>query len=62
MAGIAMVGETPSLTQEFIEKCAREEFIEKCARLNSRTVPSLAPPPQAVQQHSKEGCPARVSS
>ena len=40
MAGVAMVGETLSLTQEFLEKCTGDEQA-------SCTVPSLAPPPQA---------------
>ena len=45
---VAAVGETPSLTLEFIEKWARDEQ-ESCI------VPSLASPPQAELQHSKEG-------
>ena len=53
MAGVAAVGDTPSLTWEFLEKCARDEQV-------SCTVPSLAPPPQAELQHSKESCPAWV--
>ena len=40
---VAVVGETPSLTRKFIEKWARDEQ-------ESLTVPSLAPPPQAVLQ------------
>ena len=40
---VAAVGETSSLTQELVEKCARDEQA-------SCTVPSLAPPPQAAQQ------------
>ena len=45
------VGETSSLIGESLGKCARDEQV-------SCTVPSLAPPPQAVPQGSKEGCPA----
>ena len=52
---IATLGETPSLTQESVRKCARDQQV-------SCIVPSLAPPPQAVPQHSKEGCPARVNT
>ena len=48
---VATVGETPSLTPECVEKWAIDEQ-------GSCTVPSLAPPPQAAQQSSKEGCPA----
>ena len=47
MAGCASVGGTPSLTEQFLEKC---------------TVPSLVPPPQAVLQPSKEGCPDPVNT
>ena len=50
MAGAA-VGETPSLTQEFVEKWARDEQ-------GSCTVPSLAPPLQTVPHGNKECCPA----
>ena len=49
------MGETPRLTQEFIEKCARNKQ-ESC------TVPSLAPPRQAAPQRSKEGCPVQVNT
>ena len=52
---VAVVGETPSLTQEFLEKCARDEQV-------SCIVPSLAPPPEAAPQHSKEVCPAWVNT
>ena len=52
---VAMVGETPSLTRVFIGKWARDEQV-------SSIVPSLAPPPQAVPQGSKEGCPALVNT
>ena len=52
---VAAVGETPSLTQEFIGKWARDEQ-------GSCIVPSLDPPPQAAPQHSKEGCPALVNT
>ena len=52
---VAMVGEAPSLTWEFVEKCAREEQV-------SCIIPSLAPPPQAAPQRSKEGCPALVTT
>ena len=52
---IAAVGETPSLTQEFVEKWARKEQA-------SCIVPSLAPPPQAAPQGSTEGCPAWVNT
>ena len=48
--GFATVGDTPSLTGQFVEKQA------------SCTVPSLAPPPQAAPQHSKDRCPAQVST
>ena len=44
-AGVASVGETPSLTREFIEKWARDEQ-------GSCIVPSQAPPPQGALQHS----------
>ena len=50
---IAMVGETPSLIREFLEKCTRDKQA-------SCTVPSLAPPGQAVT--SKEGCPTLVNT
>ena len=49
---IAVVGEAPSLTQESIEKCARDE----------QSVPSLDLPPQAAQQGRKEGLPAWVNN
>ena len=49
--GVALVGETPSLTGEFVGKCAKAEQ-------GSCIVPSLALPPQAAQQLSKEVCPA----
>ena len=48
---VAVVGETPSLTRESGGKCTREDQA-------SCTAPSLAPPPQAAPQCSKEGCPA----
>ena len=51
---VATVGETPSLTREFIEKCVRAEQV-------SCIVPSLAPPPQAARKHSKEGCTVLVN-
>ena len=54
-AGLAMVEETPSLTQEFVGKWARDKQA-------SCIVPSLAPPPQAALQCSKEGCPALVNA
>ena len=38
-----------------IGKCTKDEQV-------SCIVPSLAPPPQAVPQHSKEGCPAPVDT
>ena len=47
--GVAMVGETPSLTGSLVESEARAEQA-------SSIVSSLAPPPQAVPQGSKEGC------
>ena len=43
MVGVAIVGDTPSLTREFVEKCVRDEQA-------SCTVPSLAPPPQAAKR------------
>ena len=49
---VAVVGEAPSLTQESIEKCARDE----------QSVPSLDLPPQAAQQGRKEGLPAWVNN
>ena len=49
------MGETLSLTQEFVEKCARDEQAN-CI------VPSLAPHPQAAPPCSKEGCPAWVNT
>ena len=52
---VAKIGETPSLTQEFIEKCMRDEQV-------SCTVSSLAPLPQAAPQCSKEFCPAQVTT
>ena len=52
---VAAVGEIPSLTGDFIGKWARDEQ-------GSCTVPSLAPPPQAVPQGSKEDCPALVNT
>ena len=52
---VVTVGETPSLTGEFIEKWAIDEQ-ESCI------VPSLAPPLQAALQHSKEGCLAQVNT
>ena len=57
-----MVGETPSLTQEFVGKLARAELASCIGKLLSWQVPSLAPPPQAVPQHSKESCPALVNT
>ena len=51
MVGVAVVGETPSLTGESVGKWGRDEQV-------SCIVPSLAPPPQAATQHSKEVCPA----
>ena len=53
MIGVAVVEEAPSLTQESVEKCTREEQV-------SHTIPSLAPPQQAVPQLTKQGCPAGV--
>ena len=47
---VAAVGEIPSLTGDFIGKWARDEQ-------GSCTVPSLAPPPQAVLQGSKDDYP-----
>ena len=52
---VAAVGETPSLTQEFIGKWARDEQVNCIVR--SRT-----PPPQAAPQRNKEGCPALVNT
>ena len=49
------MGETPSLTQEFVRKWAREEEA-------SCIVPSLTPPPQAAPQYIKEGCLAWVNT
>ena len=43
MAGVTTVRETPSLKLESLENCARDEQV-------SHTLPSLAPPPQAVPQ------------
>ena len=40
---VAVVGETPSLTQESVGKCARDEQA-------SCIVPSLAPPPQKAKK------------
>ena len=50
-----VMGETPILTWEFIEKCSRDEQV-------SCIVLSLAPPTQAAPQHSKEGCPAHMTT
>ena len=50
---VAKVGETPSLTREFIGKWARDKQV-------GCVIPSLAPPPQAALKGSKEGCPALV--
>ena len=47
--------ETPSLTKQFFGKWAGD-------KQGSCIVPSLAPPPQPALQHSKEGCPAWVST
>ena len=47
MAGIAKVGDTPSLTGESIEKCTRDKQV-------SCTAPSLAPLPQAGLPHPGE--------
>ena len=55
---VAKVGETPSLTRDSVEKHARDARDEQA----SCTVPSLAPPPQAVPQHSKEVCLAWVNT
>ena len=52
---VAAAGKAPSLTEESAEKCTRDEQA-------GSTVPSLAPPPQAVPQSSKEGCPALVNT
>ena len=49
------MGETPNFTGEFIKKFATDAQA-------SCIVPSLAPPPQAALQHSKEGCPAWVNN
>ena len=49
------MGETPSLTRESVGKCTRDKQA-------SYIVPSLAAPPQAVLQHSKEACPAWVNT
>ena len=46
---VVAVGETLSLTGEFVEKWARDKQA-------SCIVPSMAPPGQTVWQHSKEGC------
>ena len=43
MAGVTTVRETPGVTPESPEECARDEQV-------SHTLPSLAPPPQAVPQ------------
>ena len=51
---VAAVGETPSLTQKFIEKWSRDKQV-------SCIVPSLAPTPQTVPQCSKV-CPAWVNT
>ena len=52
---VASVGETASHTREFVGKWARDKQAN-CI------VPSLAPPPQAAPQCSKEGCPALVNT
>ena len=52
---VATVGETPSLTQEFIEKCARDQQL-------SCIFPSLGPPLQAAPQHSNQACPSWVNT
>ena len=52
---VVVVGETPSLMQESAGKCATDKQV-------NHTVPSLAPPPQAAPQHSKEGCPTWVNT
>ena len=49
------VGEAPSLTLESARKCSRNKQA-------THTVPSLASPPQAVSQHSKEGCPSQANT
>ena len=52
---VAAVGETPSLTLEFLKKCTIDDQA-------SCTVLSLAPPTQVAPQPSKQGCPAWVNT
>ena len=54
---VAIAGESPSLTEEFVGKQAREEH---GSRQPHHCLP--APPQQAAPQWSKEGCPALVNT